>query len=107
MSTKSGPAARAVPIATLNTPLSNVYWHLQPVLVLSVLYRHFAALVADPVSTLSTLLLHLVASQSLYTVLCLPPVPRPAAPTSTTAPKKKPAAPPTTTLLRRIIVRPA
>jgi hypothetical protein len=94
-----------LPIATLNTPLSTAYWHLQPVLVLSVLYRRFDALVADPVPTLSTLLLHLAASHSLYTVLCLPPVARPT--TTATTPKKKPAGPSTTTLFRRIIVRQA
>ena len=95
-----------LPIATLNTPLSTAYWHLQPVLVLSVLYRHFDALVADPVPTLSTLLLHLVASHSLYTVLCLPPVARPTTATAPT-PKTEPAGPLTTTLFRRIIVRQA
>jgi hypothetical protein len=101
------PAGRALPIAVFNSPLSTAYWHLQPVLLLSVLYRHFDALVADPVATLSTLLLHLAVSHSLYTVLCLPPVARP--PTATT-PKKKSAgaaAPSTNGLFRRIIVRPA
>ena len=97
-----------LPIATLNTPLSIAYWHLQPVLVLSVLYRYFDALVADPVPTLSTLLLHLATSHSLYAVLCLPPVARPTTTTATaTTPKKKPAGPSTTTLFRRIIVRQA
>ncbi|KAL8919311.1 MAG: hypothetical protein Q9208_006876 [Pyrenodesmia sp. 3 TL-2023] len=60
------------PIPLLPTPTARLYNHIHPALTLSLFYLSFPSLVADPVSTLSKLLLPLAALQGIYSVLCLP-----------------------------------
>jgi len=62
------------PITILDSDLAGVFTHLHPFLVLSWYALQFNAVVADPVSTLSSILLPLGATQILYTMLCLPAV---------------------------------
>jgi GPI ethanolamine phosphate transferase 2/3 subunit F len=62
------------PVATLDSYSAQVYAHLHPILVLSIFYQQFGALVADPESTLITLLGPLALLQFIYCIACLPPV---------------------------------
>jgi phosphatidylinositol glycan class F len=62
----------SVPISVLNTPGSNLYSLLHPVLLLSTFYLSFDGIVSDPVLALPTLLLPTLALQSVWCVLCLP-----------------------------------
>lgn len=57
----------------LDTPYSQLYRHVHPILVLSVAYFSFSSLVADPISTLISTAIPLAIFQFLYCILCLPP----------------------------------
>ncbi|KAI4122166.1 MAG: hypothetical protein LQ338_005974 [Usnochroma carphineum] len=62
----------STPIPLLPTSTAHLYHHIHPILVLSLGYLSFPALVADPVSTLFRLLFPVAALQAVYCVLCLP-----------------------------------
>ncbi|KAI1808037.1 GPI biosynthesis protein family Pig-F-domain-containing protein [Daldinia bambusicola] len=66
--------AQTQPIQTLASAQAQVVRHLQPVLLVSLLLARFKALVADPVSALSSALPVVVAVQVTYAVVCLPAV---------------------------------
>jgi hypothetical protein len=60
-------------IKVLNSDLARQYTHIHPFLVFSGYFFYFASIVADPVSTLSTLAILLSAIQIAYVIICLPP----------------------------------
>ncbi|KAK7908189.1 glycosylphosphatidylinositol anchor biosynthesis protein [Apiospora marii] len=65
-----GTLCRAMP--TLPSPLAQAIRHVHPVLLLSLFYLRFGALVRDPVPTLLHSLLAVAALQIAYAVICLP-----------------------------------
>ncbi|KAI1473498.1 PIG-F-domain-containing protein [Daldinia eschscholtzii] len=62
------------PVQILASPQAQVVRHLQPALLVSLFLARFRALVADPVSALSSALPLVVAVQVTYAVVCLPAV---------------------------------
>ncbi|KAL8810835.1 MAG: hypothetical protein Q9223_007666 [Gallowayella weberi] len=62
----------STPISLIPTSNARLYHHIHPMLLLSLFYFSFSALVADPVSTLSILVFPVMGLQMLYCVLCLP-----------------------------------
>ncbi len=93
MATKDTKAVRdvsiSVPIELLNSDAARVYTHAYPVLVLALFYVRFNTTVADPVSSLSQLVLPICILQAIYMVICLPAATcmrpsLPSQPTSTT-----------------------
>ena len=62
------------PVQLLDSSIAQLYTHIHPFLVLSAYFFQFPSIVADPVATLSSMLLPLGAAQVAYSVLCLPPV---------------------------------
>lgn len=61
---------RAIP--TLPSPLAQAIRHVHPVLLLSLFYLGFGALVRDPVPTLLNSIPAVAALQVAYAVICLP-----------------------------------
>ncbi|KAL8730929.1 MAG: hypothetical protein Q9166_003719 [cf. Caloplaca sp. 2 TL-2023] len=62
----------STPISLLPTQTALLYHHIHPILLLSLFYLSFSALVADPVSTLYRFLFPVAGFQISYCVLCLP-----------------------------------
>ncbi|KAM5477111.1 Glycosylphosphatidylinositol (GPI) anchor assembly protein [Microsporum audouinii] len=60
------------PIRILSNPTAQAYSHLHPALIASIFGLRFSALVADPVTTLSTLLPVFAVLQIIYVIICLP-----------------------------------
>ncbi|KAL8782166.1 MAG: hypothetical protein Q9213_005637 [Squamulea squamosa] len=60
------------PISLLPTSTARLYHNFHPILLLSLFYLSFSALVANPISTLYRLLFPLAGFQMLFCVLCLP-----------------------------------
>jgi phosphatidylinositol glycan class F len=81
-SSTSSTKAKSHPITLLDSDLASVFTHVHPLLVLSLYALQFKAVVADPVATLSSMLLQLSAIQVLYSVTCLPAVGTTVAPKS-------------------------
>ncbi|KAK6950956.1 hypothetical protein Daesc_007484 [Daldinia eschscholtzii] len=71
---KDSKDAPTPPVQILASPQAQVVRHLQPALLVSLLLARFRALVADPVSALSSALPLVVAVQVTYAVVCLPAV---------------------------------
>ncbi|KAI1443435.1 GPI biosynthesis protein family Pig-F-domain-containing protein [Annulohypoxylon stygium] len=71
-------------VRTIASPLAQIVKHVYPVLLLSLFVLRFDALVADPVTAMSSSLPVVVAMQIGYVVTCLPP-----AGSQTTKPAKK------------------
>lgn len=61
---------RAIP--TLPSSLAQAIRHVHPIILLSLFYLRFGALVRDPVPTLLNSLPAVAALQVAYTVICLP-----------------------------------
>lgn len=61
------------PITLNDTDFAKLYTHLHPIIVLSIYLVSFKLVVADPVSSLASLLVPLAALQAVYVVVCLPP----------------------------------
>ncbi|KAI8963768.1 PIG-F-domain-containing protein [Daldinia sp. FL1419] len=74
ISTVKDKDAQTQPVHILASPQAQVVRHLQPALLLSLFLVRFKALVADPVSALSSALPVVVAVQVTYAVACLPAV---------------------------------
>ncbi|KAI1140469.1 GPI biosynthesis protein Pig-F [Hypoxylon sp. FL0543] len=72
------------PVRIITSAQAQVVRHLHPVLLLSLFLLAFKALVADPVSTMSSSIPIVVAIQSAYAITCLP-----AAGSQTAKPPKK------------------
>ena len=79
------------PVDILPTALAKWYTHVHPILLLATFYLRFRALVADPVSTLTTSLIVVGVLQLAYVVICLPPTG--SAGSAPTASAAKPAKP--------------
>ncbi|KAF3058676.1 Glycosylphosphatidylinositol anchor biosynthesis protein 11 [Daldinia childiae] len=62
------------PVQIIASSQAQVARHLQPALLISLFFARFGALVADPVSAMSSSLPVVVAIQVTYAVVCLPPV---------------------------------
>lgn len=106
---KITPTSR--PVSVLAHPAAQLYSHIHPVLLLSLFYLAFPALVADPVSSLQSALLPLSALQLFYTALCLPTSARRSSlltalrnADSKPRPTKRPSSPKNSTLGGRITV---
>lgn len=83
------------PISLLPTSAAQTYTHIHPVVLLTVYYIRFPALVADPISTLTTSVIPLCILQLSYVIACLPPAAgstgsRPTTPTKTAKSKPGP-----------------
>ena len=76
------------PISILPNTIARVYTNIHPVLILTLYYLCFNALVADPVSTLKKACAPLAHLQITYCVVCLPPSSR------SSTPVPKPSKPP-------------
>ena len=59
------------PISLLSTPLARTFEHLHPILLASIFYLKFSALVENPVTALRDLLVPVAALQVAYTSICL------------------------------------
>ncbi|KAI0108299.1 GPI biosynthesis protein family Pig-F-domain-containing protein [Daldinia grandis] len=66
--------AQSQPVQIIASSQAQVARHLQPVLLVSLFLARFKALVADPVSAMSSSLPVVMAIQVTYAVVCLPPV---------------------------------
>lgn len=74
-SSATGSAKRVShPITQLDSDIASVFTHVHPLLVLFWFLLQFNATVANPVSSLSSLLLSVCITQMLYVVICLPAV---------------------------------
>ena len=62
-----------MPIDILNNDTAKLYTHIHPILVLSFYVFRFSAIVADPVSALTSSLIPLSFLQIAYVAICLPP----------------------------------
>lgn len=88
------------PISMLRNPLSAGFRHIQPVLLLAYFYARFPALVASPVSALSTDILATTVLQVGWCLACLPPysgssnAPAKSSSRAKSTPSKRPAAAP-------------
>ncbi|KAJ2898152.1 GPI biosynthesis protein family Pig-F [Zalerion maritima] len=69
---KPGQAVDVQPVIPLATPAANVFRHVQPVVLVSLLVLRFKALVADPTAELFNGLPLVAAIQVAYVLLCLP-----------------------------------
>lgn len=78
----------STPINVLDGDLAHVYSNLHPLLVLTLYFFRFNAIVKDPISTLTTLLAPLGILQIVYVVLCLPPTGNTSTPAAAKAPTK-------------------
>lgn len=67
---KITPTSR--PVSVFASPAAQLYTHIHPVLLLSLFYLAFPALVLDPVSALQRALFPLSILQLFYITLCLP-----------------------------------
>ncbi len=79
----------SVPIELLNSDAVRLYTHAYPFLVLALFYARFNTTVADPVSSLSQLVLPICILQAIYMIICLP--------AATSMPPSLPSQPPSTT----------
>ncbi|KAB8338763.1 hypothetical protein FH972_021708 [Carpinus fangiana] len=88
----SGGGAKTSPVHSNTDDLARLYTHIHPVLVLAIFYARFSATVADPVSSLLTLLPVLTLLQCIYCAICLPTSSATSAPepAKTTPAKRKP-----------------
>lgn len=66
--------AQTQPVQIIASLQAQVVRHLQPALLLSLFLARFGALVADPVSAMSSSLPVVAAIQVTYAVVCLPAV---------------------------------
>lgn len=76
------------PVEPLSNPTARLYTHIHPVLLLSVYFVRFNAIVADPVASLTTLLLPISVLQLAYVAICLPPTGTGGSSTATSAASK-------------------
>ncbi|KAI9777772.1 MAG: Glycosylphosphatidylinositol (GPI) anchor assembly protein [Geoglossum umbratile] len=63
----------SLPVNTLDSTLARSFTHIHPVLLLSLYYLRFDALVADPVAELLVSSVPVAAIQLAYLAICLPP----------------------------------
>jgi phosphatidylinositol glycan class F len=63
----------SLPVNTLDSNLARSFTHIHPVLLLSLYYLRFDALVADPVAGLLVSSVPVAAIQLAYLAICLPP----------------------------------
>lgn len=73
INSQTKPRPPATPIDILNNDAAKLYTHIHPILVLSVYAYQFGAIVADPVSALTSTLVPLSILQIAYVAICLPP----------------------------------
>jgi len=78
----------SAPIDLLDNDIARIYTHLHPLLLLSLFYFQFNALVANPVQTLLSSLVPLALLQIAYCILCLPPTTGSSSPQAKVAGKK-------------------
>jgi GPI ethanolamine phosphate transferase 2/3 subunit F len=72
--TTNDPIKPALPITLLDSDQAWLYAHIHPLFVLSTFILQFKAIINDPVTSLSMLILPLGIAQLLYAIICLPPV---------------------------------
>ena len=73
ISSSTKPRPPAHPMDILNDDTARLYTHIHPALVISLYAVRFKAIVADPVSALTTTLIPLSILQIAYVAICLPP----------------------------------
>ena len=66
------PMTTINPVVPLSNPAANVFRHVHPALLLSLLFLRFGALVKDPVAEMTTAVAVVTVLQVAYVLLCLP-----------------------------------